>query len=520
MDEPPTSGRRRGLSANVAANATTRLSAAAIAFFLSPFIVAHLGLAEFGFWALIAGFVQYAALLDFGTGAALTKYVAELDSLGEHEQIRHKVAAGSRITALVCVAILAATAMLEFALGQSNLALPAGANTTIWGVALALCGTIITSQLAAFPQGLGRWDLQAIPFITNQLVYAALAIVALVLGFGLAGLGVALAIASGCSVIAGLVVRRRVWRGRLPLRGYGRGHFGELLRYGANLQVGVLATIINSQADKPFILLAGGSLEFVGMYELGSKVAMQLRAIPLTALGPISAHVAGTLANAQIHEIRDYYQAVYPRLVNLGVALPLAAAGCSFPLVLAWLGNEFGDAALIAAVLGAAFACNFATGPGTLMAIALGRPDLERNYALLGILLNVGFSIALGLAFGPWGVIAATTVALVSAAFYFLISADRWLRATRAASLILLARSRTALILGLSIAVVIPLVTVEIGAESRIANLAIGLAGLSLTLVLAVLFVPDVRTPARRLVGAFSRRNAPLSTNNATDIAP
>ena len=94
----PVTKRAFGLRQNVALNIGGKSFSILTSLFSAPFIVYHIGLRAFGVWALISAFSQYAGLLNFGVGTALTRYVAELHSVGDHESIARKGAAGFYIT--------------------------------------------------------------------------------------------------------------------------------------------------------------------------------------------------------------------------------------------------------------------------------------------------------------------------------------------------------------------------------------------------------------------------------------
>ncbi|MGD0907564.1 MAG: hypothetical protein ABSA96_08275, partial [Candidatus Acidiferrales bacterium] len=61
---------------NVLANWGGSISYMLIAFFLSPFIVHHLGTSRYGVWVLIVSFTGYLGLLDLGVRGTINYYVA------------------------------------------------------------------------------------------------------------------------------------------------------------------------------------------------------------------------------------------------------------------------------------------------------------------------------------------------------------------------------------------------------------------------------------------------------------
>ena len=200
----------------------------------------------------------------------------------------------------------------------------------------------------------------------------------------------------------------------------------ELWRYGTNIQLVNLVVVVNAQADKPILLLFA-SLSFVGLYELGARVAYTIRTLPVTAFGPLIAESARVGATGDLGRLSSFYLRSYRSVLGLGVAPLIALYGASYALIIAWLGSSYRTSGVIALVLGFGYTVNIATGAGTTLAMGAGRPDIDRNYSLMGFALNLALTIALGLAFGRWGVIAATSLGLAISSIWLVYSVDHWL---------------------------------------------------------------------------------------------
>ena len=176
--------------------------------------------------------------------------------------------------------------------------------------------------------------------------------------------------------------------------------------------------------------------------------------------------------------MRSLYLRSYGSVLALGVAPLLAAYGASYALVIAWLGPTYSTAGVIAIVLGAGYAVNIATGAGTAVAMGAGRPDIDRNYCILGFGLNVGLTIALGVAFGRWGVIAATALGLALSSLWLIHIVDRWLSVS-VLSLRGIAGSRgtrALLVLGLVVGAASAWIAISLDISSRLGALAFGTA--------------------------------------------
>jgi O-antigen/teichoic acid export membrane protein len=89
--------RRSHFARNVVANWIAFLFAAVVGFFMSPYVVEHLGATRYGVWSLLAGMIGYLALLDLGIRQAVNRYVAHHRAVGAHDESSSIVSAALRL---------------------------------------------------------------------------------------------------------------------------------------------------------------------------------------------------------------------------------------------------------------------------------------------------------------------------------------------------------------------------------------------------------------------------------------
>jgi O-antigen/teichoic acid export membrane protein len=415
------------LRANTAWSMSARAASIVTALVLSPYIVHRVGLRVFGFWAIVSALAQYMSLLDFGFSGAVIRYVASLEESGDEQRLRRVVATGFYSLALIGLVAVSIAALVVWWL-------PAGLTRSWphgWRISVLVCAacfavSVLGTALMAIPAGMHRWDVQAGAAVAAQAGGAITTVVLLDRGEGLIGLSAGMAAASVISLAAGCFACLR-FLGRLPHPGeVTREEWRELLRYGANMQVANLAVVVNAQSDK-FVLLLFAPLSWIGLYELGARVAFSLRSLVVAAFGPMVAAAARAGSSNDREHIRGFYERTLGSTLVYGVAPLVVAYAASYPLVIAWLGGRFETSALIAMTLGIGYAVNAVTGAGTSVARGCGRPQLDRNYSLVGLGLNLALTVVLGLAAGPWGVVIATALALVVSSAWFMHTVDEWL---------------------------------------------------------------------------------------------
>jgi O-antigen/teichoic acid export membrane protein len=104
---------------NVFSTWTGYFVAFAINFFLSPYVVHHLGNTGYGTWTLISSLTGYLGLLDFGVRGAVTRYVVKFHTIQDNESASRVASSGMLIFAASGLfAIAIATGLSVFAVGK------------------------------------------------------------------------------------------------------------------------------------------------------------------------------------------------------------------------------------------------------------------------------------------------------------------------------------------------------------------------------------------------------------------
>lgn len=192
---PPKPAARRPLLPralrNVLANWCGYFFSILITFFVSPFVVHHLGDSAYGIWILLVSLTGYLGLLDLGVRGAVTRYVAKF-----HAQSNHKES-GQIASAALSVFLLTGAVAVSIAIGAALFApsvfhIPeqyrqitrAVFPLTGFTVAISLIGGVFGGILAA----LQRFDLLNTIEVTNSSVRSLVIVLVLRGGKGIVAL--------------------------------------------------------------------------------------------------------------------------------------------------------------------------------------------------------------------------------------------------------------------------------------------------------------------------------------------
>jgi len=118
---------------------------AAVAFFLSPYIVRHLGNVAYGVWVLVNAAVSYLGLLDLGMRGTVVRFVATNAPKGLHKEASRAVSAALWFRIIVAGIILIVSGLLAYFVGRAFRIPPQMTTPARW--AILISGTNIAISL-------------------------------------------------------------------------------------------------------------------------------------------------------------------------------------------------------------------------------------------------------------------------------------------------------------------------------------------------------------------------------------
>jgi len=160
----------------------------AVGFFLSPFILHHLGDDAFGLWVLIFSLTGYYGIFDFGIRSSLIRYVSKFQATGDKEQLARLINTSLFTYSCLGAILLVPTAVGTFYVDRLFRIPPAFLHDArilflIVGTSLALGFPLGIS--GGILEGLQRFYLLNWTNMVSLLVRATLIVLALRHGYGL-----------------------------------------------------------------------------------------------------------------------------------------------------------------------------------------------------------------------------------------------------------------------------------------------------------------------------------------------
>lgn len=321
-----------------------------VSFFLSPFVVAKLGSAWYGVWAVAAQFTGYLYLLDFGVRESVIRYTSKYCARGQGSKLNRILTVSVMIYAGVTLVALALTAICAWGVPywlKLEPQLWAETRAALIFTGLTIAQTFLFNIFTGILIGVRRWDIANVMGIAINLARAALIVLFLGLGYGivaLAAIQFAVAVLSGLAtmIVALVLLRRNGLRfalvrldrrsiQRLSKRVFGYGFYVLVNNVGEKIITATDAIVVG-------IFLPISSVAYYAV--AGSLVGYLRQLVASTAqvFNPLASHLH---ALRQGTELRNMFLlgAKLNVLITLPIAATYAALGVEF--VGLWMGEEF-----------------------------------------------------------------------------------------------------------------------------------------------------------------------------------
>jgi len=401
--------RRAFLHPSLAMNAASNWAATAVnmavGFFLTPFIIYHIGKAGFGIWTLVGSVVGYYGVLGLGVTNAITPYTARYIGQKDWQALDKFVSTALTfflsvgVTALIASFVLAGPLASFFNISADGFA---SFQHTLWLVGIAAAVGFPGKVFISVVRGHENYVAGNCIVIAAALLRAGLTVWLLFQGFGLLGAALAVAVSETFSLGAiAILCRTLVKRVRVRLFSGSRQMLRILLLYGSTAFVIAICGVLRFQIDSAVIGKVLG-MEAVAVYAIAAVLMRYYRRgirDGLKALKPRFATLYGSGQKEKLQQTLFRATTVASAFAFGGAAL-LIVFGRN--LIHLWVGTKFTDAAPVLYVLVAGLAFEMAQNPGINVLFAMDRIRLLAGFSMAEALLNVSLSLLL---VGPLGII-------------------------------------------------------------------------------------------------------------------
>lgn len=407
---------KKRLAINVVMNWAATAVNMVVPFFLTPFVVRHLGPEGYGVWILAVSTVSYLGLLDLGLRSAVIRFVSKAQAKGEMQDATDAIHAALWFRLLIASAIGVLSFLLAAAvphLFKIPPDLTRAAQITVLLCALGVGVTLVGGVFSAVLAAINRFDLLSLITITQTVTRACGVLLILRSGRGLISLAcweltVLTLVALSISICAMKIFpHSRVRPGRPKM-----GVLKMIWSYSFTTFIFIIAVQIVTNTDN-LVVGAFLSVGLVTFYAIGGSLisyAYQVSGALSTTFTPLasSLEASGRFEDLQKMLIRGTQ-------ATLALSLPIAAGlffrGGTF--IRLWMGPQYeriSETVVRVLILSLFFGVADATAGSIMMAIE--KHKLVARWAVYEAVFNLALSIILIKTIGIYGVAWGTSISM------------------------------------------------------------------------------------------------------------
>jgi O-antigen/teichoic acid export membrane protein len=389
-----------------------------VALLLTPYILAHLDVREFGTWVALSIFISSFGLLDLGLGSAFVKHIAEYYAHQDFGRINRVLSSGLLFYSAIGLFQISIGLVLEGPL-FSVFHVPKSSEAYLL-VLLSCALTNVSVMFLSVFKGIQRMDKSSSLEIKISIVNAIGTILFLKAGWGMRGLALN-AFLNACFAMPFTWWTLKRMLPMLSIRwNFDPTLIRNMFRYGIKLQVSQVSGLICFRMDKLIVSRFLG-IASVSFYEVSSRLTSFMRALPLvmiSALIPATSELDAKNDRTKI--LRTYLLASkYLTMVTIALVAFLIVEARS--VITLWLGSGFENSVLLVQILAIGYGANVLSGAASQTGAGVGRPEFDMRSMVLLALLNPIFNLLLVRRFGAAGAAAGTSLAFTIATVYLLI---------------------------------------------------------------------------------------------------
>lgn len=387
-----------------------------VPFFLTPFVVRHLGAASYGIWILAVSTASYLALLDLGLRSAIIRFVSKAEAQADLAEAKRAIAAALwiRLWISMCVALISiGLAYLTPRFFKIPQDLDRAAQITVLMCALGVAITLTSGVFGAVLAALNRFDILSGITMTQTIFRAGGVLLLLCSGHGLISLAyleVSVVLIIGILTI-GIAVKIFP-AARVHLRRPEISIVRNLWSYSFITFVFMMAVQVIVNTDS-LVIGACITVAMVTYFTIGSSLTSYAQQIAQAVSATFVPLASGLEASGRFEDLQRML--IRGTQAMLGLSLPIAAAlyfrGGTF--IALWIGAQYShisETVLRILTISLFFSMADATGGAIMMAI--GKHGPVAKWAVFEAVLNFGLSIVLAKTIGIYGVAWGTSISM------------------------------------------------------------------------------------------------------------
>jgi O-antigen/teichoic acid export membrane protein len=406
--------RVRHIARNVIFSWVGTIALMAVGFFLSPFILHHLGNLDYGVWVMAISVVGYLGLLDFGLQSSVLRFVSKGHTQGDHQSSSRALSAvvwvRLQISALMLLLSFALAAVFPF-LFKIPAALASDARLSI--VLIGFTAAISTSvgSVGAVLAALNRYDLTTYVAVAQNAIRVIGVVLVLRSGHGI----VAIALCELVASISGNLLLVWMARGvypelRIKLKKPDREILRQIWSYSSYSFLTMIAVQLVYQSDN-LVVGAFVSASAVTFYAIANSLGRYVTQL-IGAMANTFVPAASTFEAAGDNEslLRLYKNGTrLTIMISVPILITLIVRGSGF--IGLWMGQQYAHSSgIVLIILSVGLLLAFANRTAGSIAFGIEKHKAVALWAVGEGVANLVLSVTLVHWYGIYGVALGTLI--------------------------------------------------------------------------------------------------------------
>lgn len=413
--------KRQSLKISAISNWISLLVQVATGFFLTPFVIKHLGQSGYGIWVLVGSFIGYYGLLNLGVGSAITRYIARFSSQQDTKSLNETANTALTMFCTTGSLVILLSFFIASPLSRFFQIAPEQLGefkriVLVLGIATGL--SFPSGVFAAMITARERYVAVNVVNISATLLRSGLTVVILLSGHGLAGIAYPTLAATVISIIAFVMIAKTVMpEFKLQTKFIRLDALKMLLVYGSFTTVIAVADLLRLKIDSIVIGKMIGMAE-VGIYGVAAFLIQYMLSIVASGMGVLAPRFASLDGSDNRGELKETFLLALSisSFISCGVALLLLLFGRAF--ILLWVGKDFTAAVPVLTILTVSYAFALSQNPAISLMYALNKHRYYAVVTMIEAIANILLSILLARQYGIIGVALGTAIPMILIKFF------------------------------------------------------------------------------------------------------
>ncbi|MCP4133782.1 MAG: polysaccharide biosynthesis protein [bacterium] len=391
----------------------------AMGFFLTPYIIEHIGKAQYGIWALVVSIIGYYGLLDLGVASAVMRYIARYVGQKKHESLNQVINTSLVIFLFIGLIALAVSILAVDALGNFFHIAAHDYNEfklCLWIMGGSAAVMLPTSIFQVAIVAHERFILRNIITIISALLRGTGIIIVLLQGGGLVGISwINFSIIVFTGLLNFIMVKKYFSHIHLSPRFIKKAMAAALLSFGFFSSISQVGILLKTKLDAA-VIGRYINMESVGVYSVAALLTGYIMNLTIALSGVFQPRLA---AMAGLHDDEALKNAItrFSVIVStLVMGFGVCTYFCTEDFLMLWVPDNFGeigDAVIVIFVLTVVIILDMMND---VSVNALRAVNKHKYFALQTIvegMANLALSIYLATRYGIIGVAVGTLIPTV-----------------------------------------------------------------------------------------------------------